>query len=103
MKKLFLLPLFLSACAPGLIYTDIKEPLFSNITAAPVTDSAVKGASYEIKEPFSAIGARIEIASQAPGDIAKKSGLKTIYFADIRIQSYLLGLWKKRTVEVYGE
>ena len=104
MKLLLLINcLIFTACSPGILYTDIKEPLFTNITNARVGDFNAIGKSYEIKEPFSPIGGRIEIASKAPGDIAKNSNLTKISYADIRTQSYLLGIWKKQTVYVYGE
>lgn len=103
MKILCIIFLFLTACTPGLLYTDIKEPLFTNMNETPYGITQSAGSSYEIKEPFTAIGARIEVASNAPGDIVKKSNMNKIYYADLHTRSYLLGLWRKRTVIVYGE
>ena len=88
---------------PGLFYTDITEPLYTNMKEAQVSKHTVKGQSYEIREPVTIVGLRIELASQAPGDIAKKYHLKRINYADLRTKGFMFGLWLHKTVIVYGE
>jgi hypothetical protein len=41
-------------------------------------------------------------SSNAIGDIARRNGIKTVYFADLETLS-VLGIFKRYTVHVYGE
>ncbi|MFO7560649.1 MAG: TRL domain-containing protein [Desulfobacterales bacterium] len=87
----------------GLIYTRVKTPLTKNLNHTPCkTPSGSNGNIVIIKEPFSGYGMYTEIYSNAIGDIAKKNGLKKVYFADQEIYS-ILGIWTSSTIYVYGE
>ena len=38
----------------------------------------------------------------AIGEIAKRGGIETIHYADLETRRYILGLWTRHTVHVYG-
>jgi hypothetical protein len=96
------LSIICSACAPGFIYTDITEPLVTNMRDTQYSATRGKGYSLEFKEPLTIVGLRTQIASQAIGDVAKNEGLSKIAYADIRTKSILGGIWSKKTLLVYG-
>ena len=87
----------------GYIYTNIKLPLTKNLNHTPVpTPDAPTGRVLEVKEPFSGFGFYARVDSNAIGDIAKKSGMETLYFADQEIFS-ILGVWTTTRTILYGE
>ena len=87
----------------GLIYTHVKLPLTPNLNRTPFPLSApVSGRIIQVKEPFSGYGIYARVNSNAIGDIARKHGINTVYFADQEIFS-LLGIWKTTHVHVYGQ
>jgi hypothetical protein len=68
----------------------------------PVGSSKASSSTKRVSEPFSALSISTEWSSRAIGDAALRKGLSEIYFADMRTQSYFLGIWQKKTVQVYG-
>ncbi len=99
---LIALSILCSACAPGFIYTDITEPVVTNMRDTVFSPTRAKGYSLEFKEPLTIVGLRTQIASQAIGDVAKTDGIFKIAYADIRTKSILGGIWSKKTLLVYG-
>ena len=95
-----------SGCAVrpvGLVYTHMKLPLTTNLNETPVPGSdPPSGRVLEIKEPISGAGIYAKIDSNAIGDIARKNGMQTLYFADQEIFS-ILGIWSTYRTLLYGE
>lgn len=103
---LFLICLFYSICSgcmQGLIYTNVTVPLVINMNKTPIGTKFAAISSKELKEPVSGIGLSAEWSSRAIGDAAKRSGLTQINFADLHTFSIFGGIWKKQTVQVWGE
>lgn len=97
----------LTACGAigpmGLIYTNIRLPLTRNLQDTPIPKSnPTIGRVLEIKEPFSGFGIYARVDSNAIGDIARKSGMQRLYFADRQIFS-ILGIWSTNKTILYGE
>jgi len=44
----------------------------------------------------------IEDGSNGIGDIAKKHGMETVYYADMERQTLLFGLWQREFIHIYG-
>jgi len=83
---------------PGFIYTHTWQPLTKDMDHTVV--GSVSGAG-NIKH----IALNMPIVawdSAAIGDIAKKQGLKELYFADLETFS-ILRVWNQYTVHVYGK
>lgn len=104
---LLLVPFWLAACTQvrpiGLIYTDIRLPLTTDLHETPVPVLAPdSGRVFEIKEPFTGTGIYARVNSNAICDIAKRCGINTLYFADQEIFS-VLGVWKTHRTILYGE
>ena len=86
----------------GAVYTRIKFPLTTDLNQTPAAVDIGSGKIVRIKEPLSSYGIYAEFNSNAIGEIAKKHGLKTVYYADVERLS-ILGIWRHDEVIVYGE
>ena len=85
----------------GLAYTNVKMPLSKDLNRTPFKNKHATGRIIKVKEPFSGYGAYAEIHSNAIGEIAKKHGIGTVYFADQELFS-ILGIWTTTEVIIYG-
>lgn len=96
----------LSGCLgfpPGLLYTDRIQPLCKDMRGTGLGSAQGSGSSKRVTVPASRIDISAEWDSRAIGDIAKKHGMTKVYGCDVRRESYLLGLWRRDEVIVYGE
>jgi hypothetical protein len=86
------------------IYTKAKVPFTKKLDRTPneLVINA-RGAVTRLQEPFSGYGVYTEFDSNAIGDIARKNGLKTVYYADLEKFSVLFGIWRYHRIIVYGE
>ena len=92
------LALPLAGCGvTGLLYTEVTLPLDldarDTATQPRSGDSAWKTFNYVV---------RVDWSGSAIADAAHRAGLTEIHFADLRVQSVLLGVWSQRTAIVYG-
>lgn len=97
--------LLLSGCAvgTGVIYTKVTEPLDINMNNTPFGSKYGESDITKVVEPFTGAQMAVEIYSNAIGDAARRADLKVIYYADLRREEILFGIFQKRTVLVYGE
>jgi hypothetical protein len=86
----------------GAVYTRVKFPLTTDLNHTPAAVDTGEGKIVRIKEPFSGYGIYAEFNSNAIGEIAKRHGLKKVYYADIERLS-ILGIWRHDEVIVCGE
>jgi predicted enzyme related to lactoylglutathione lyase len=86
----------------GAVYTRVKFPLTTDLSHTPAAVDTGGGKIVRIKEPFSGYGIYAEFNSNAIGEIAKRHGLKTVYYADIERLS-ILGIWRHDEIIVCGE
>ncbi|MBC2695827.1 MAG: hypothetical protein HF982_11240 [Desulfobacteraceae bacterium] len=91
-----------SGVLKGYGFKFITVPYTMNLDNTPSTIFQANGKIIKIKEPFSGQGFYAEFNSNAIGDIAKKYGLKKVYFADLEIFS-ILGIFEYKEVHIYGE
>jgi hypothetical protein len=84
--------------ASGLIYTHTMQPLTLDMHKTPVVPTSGEG---DIKHIHFRV---VEVAwgSNAIEDIARKKGLRELYFADLETLK-ILGIWNQYTVHVYGK
>ena len=92
-----------SGCMKGFIYTNSTVPLVINMNNTSVGNTSAVISSKQFREPVSGLGISAEWNSRAIGDAAKHSDLTQINFADIHTFSIFGGIWKKQTVQVWGE
>ncbi|MCP4114610.1 MAG: hypothetical protein GY737_04270 [Desulfobacteraceae bacterium] len=91
---------FLTGCGrpTGILYTHITKPLDTNMSQTP---SGVNSAEGDIKH-LTIYNISVLWDSNAIGDIAKNSGLETVYYADLE-ELNVLGVWKQYTIHIYGK
>ncbi len=90
--------LLLPACSIGIIYTHTYQPLTLDMHHTEYVPSSQSGDIKHIQ--FAWLGVAWD--SAAIGDIAKKHGVNTIYFADLETLR-VLTIWNQYTVHVYGK
>jgi hypothetical protein len=94
----------LTGCANGLLlnnglYKHIITPLTFNREPTELQDATKKGRGdiehfqYQVS---------IEMGANGIGDVARKHGIETIYYADMEKQSFLFGVWQREFIHVYG-
>jgi len=96
--------LFLIGCTPiGIVYTHTKTPLDTNMSQTIATGKHAEGDIKHLSIPLGGSNT-IDVmwSSNAIGDIAKKNGIETIYFADLEVRR-ILYIWNQYTVHVYGK
>ncbi len=106
---LVLLLTFCSGCTSttngslqGFLFTYTKTPYTIDLHNTPAIPQKGSGTVFQIKEPVSGYGIYTELNSNAIGEIAKKYGMKKVYYADLEILS-VLGIWKHDKIYIYGE
>ncbi len=83
----------------GLLYTHTVRPLSRHRGAVDVAPTgAASGNMKQIQFQY----VSILWDDNAIGEIAKRGGIETIHYADLETRSYILGLWTRHTVHVYG-
>ena len=92
-----------SSCAPGFIYTDITEPYDLNMSDTEINAAYEGGESFELKDPITAVGVRVQVEDRTVGGVAARNNLEVVKASDMRLQSWIGGLWVKRTLILYGE
>jgi len=87
----------------GLLYTDTKQPLCTDLRGTTLGSKSASGATKRVEIPTTKIDVSTEWDSRAIGDIGHAQGIKTVHGCDSRRQSYVLGIWRKDSVVIYGE
>jgi hypothetical protein len=87
--------LFVPGC--GLVYTHTIRPLDVNFKE---TRNIKEHGEGDIKE-FSYSLVNVQWDSNAIGDIARRQGFETVYYADIEVLRILL-VWNQYKIHVYG-
>ncbi len=94
--------LIFSGCGKyGFIYTHVTTPLDTNMSNTPIV---TKGAEGNIQHLVLIIHPVLQFSwdTAAIGEIAKKNGLETVYYADLE-EERILGLYNIYTVHIYGK
>lgn len=87
----------------GIVYTNVRMPLTLDLHETPTPlKKPLTGRTLEIKEPISGVGLYVEVDSNAIGDIARRHGMQTLYYADRQYFS-ILGIWTTDKTILYGE
>ena len=96
----------LSGCgvvSRGLLYTDTVQPLCRDQRGTDLGSKVGSGSSKRVEIPTTQIDLSAEWDSRAIGDIARKHGISVVHGCDSRRQSYVLGIWRRDEVIIYGE
>ena len=91
-----------SGCVSGFLYTKTTTPIVVNFDDTKKAPARKGGSWYTLVIPAVVIDPQFDWGSIAIGDAMKKIGLETVHYADME-ETSVLGLWRRRTLYVYGE
>ncbi len=96
--------LLLTGCANGVLfnnglYSHTVQPLTFNREPTTMLSDNQSGRG-DIKHVQYLVS--IEFGTNGIGDVAKKKGMETVYFADIEKRSYIFGIWQQQIIHLYG-
>jgi hypothetical protein len=93
----------LGGCTSGFIYSDVTEPVGSNMDHTVVSDKSGSSSSSAVIIPTGRINLIGAWSDRSIGEAAKNGPISVIHYADQRTLSILGGLWSRTTVTVYGD
>lgn len=96
----FAMAFLVLGCTTGIIYTHTYQPLTLDMHKTPMVTNSSEGDIKHLSIPFTYLSVASD--SNAIGDIARKNGLKELYFADLETRSFFT-IWNQYWVHVYGK
>jgi hypothetical protein len=91
----------LTGCTYGILYTSKTSPYSLNFANTPAGISRQTEGAKMVSIPTTYLSAGWN--SRAIGEVARRSGLTEIYYADLYTYSMLAGLWENKELRVYGK
>jgi hypothetical protein len=107
-KRIFLLGLVLVFCGcsisgPGQLYTNITLPYTRDFNRTPVGGKQCVLKEHRVREPVSGYGVTVEWSSDRIQAAANKAGITEISCIDVQTVSFLLGIYTRRKLIIYGD
>ncbi len=101
----FTFALLLTGCANGVLfnnglYSHVVQPLTFNREPTEILTANRQGRG-DIKHIEYTVS--IQVGTTGIGDVAKKYGMETVYYADIEKRSFVFGLWQQEIIHLYGK
>lgn len=94
----------LTGCsAPGLLYTDIVMPYTLDMNQNSAGSRRITIDEYRIREPVSGYGIYALWQNRDVQAAAREANISRIQYADRRILSILGGIYRQRTLIIYGD
>jgi len=87
----------------GLLYTNVTKPYSADFNNTPIGSKQCTINIHKIREPITGYGIYVEWNADEIRNAAKKAGITKIYYIDLRTFSILLGIYRKKTLIVYGD
>jgi hypothetical protein len=87
----------------GLLYANTIQPLCRDARGTGLGAKVATLATNAVEIPTTRIDLSVEWSSRAIGDIATQNGMTTVYSCDIHREYFLLGIWRRDQVIVYGK
>ncbi|MCM8538147.1 MAG: hypothetical protein NE334_19545 [Lentisphaeraceae bacterium] len=93
-----------SSCAiDGRLYTKKVMPFTENFHQTPVGSKVCYVDDFRIKEPVSGYNVSAEWMRSNLLTEAQKAEMTKIYYADVETFSFLLGIYTRKTLRIYGD
>lgn len=103
---IFLLAACLAGCStsgPGRLYTNVTQPYTRDFNNTRLGEKACILSSHHLKEPVSGYGVSVEWSTDRIQAEAEKAGITRISCIDIQTISFVLGIYTRRKLIVYGD
>ena len=89
--------------SPGIIYTNITRPHTTNFNNSPVGSKSCRVDAHRLKEPISRVGVSGEWNSEIIVNAMREAEMTKCYYVDVKILSFLRGMYRRTTLILYGE
>ena len=110
MTSKFLIPWVLVIClagcslsGPGRLYSNVTLPYSTDFNNTPMGGKSCILKDHQIKEPVSGYGVSVEWSTNQIQSAAREAGISTIRYIDVQTISYVLGIYTRRQLIIYGE
>jgi len=104
---LLILALFLSfGCSrftPGVLYTHTVRPISIDFDQTAVGTKRTQLDEHRVSEPMSGIGLSVEWTANRIRAAAEAAGITQIAFVEEETLSFLLGIYQRRRLIIYGD
>ncbi len=103
---LFCLILCLAGCSwisKGLLYTNVIRPYSRDFNNTPVGSKQCIIKDYKLKEPVSGYGVSVEWSKGQIQSAAREAGIENITYVDVQTLSFLLGIYTRKKLIIYGD
>jgi len=88
---------------PGRLYTNVILPYSKDFSNTPKGSKHCILKDHNIQEPVSGYGVTIEWSVDQIQLAAREAGIKNINYIDVQTISFLLGIYTRRKLIVYGD
>jgi len=102
---LCLVALCLAGCSksgPGRLYSNVILPYSTDFNDTPIGSKHFILKDHSIKEPLSGYGVSVEWSADQIQSASREAGIKNITYIDVQTISFLLGIYTRRKLIVYG-
>jgi hypothetical protein len=99
---LFFVPMLTGCGTFGIIYSSTVVPYSEEFKETPVGTKSCVIEDYQLSEPLTRVTLAAEWSTNYILTEAKKAGINDIYYIDIKTVSILLGIYKHKTLVIYG-
>jgi hypothetical protein len=100
------LVLCLAGCSrsgPGRLYSNVTLPYSTDFNNTPVAAKHCILKDHRIREPVSGYGVSVEWSTDQIQSAAREAGISTIRYIDIQTISFVLGIYTRRKLIIYGD
>ncbi|MGZ6220302.1 MAG: TRL domain-containing protein [Syntrophales bacterium] len=87
----------------GIIYSSTVVPYSEEFKETPVGTKRCVINDYQLSEPLTRVSLVTEWSTNHISAEAAKAGIKDVYYIDVKTVSILLGIYKHKTLIIYGD
>ncbi|MGZ6224601.1 MAG: TRL domain-containing protein [Syntrophales bacterium] len=87
----------------GIIYSSTVVPYSEEFKETPVGTKRCVINDYQLSEPLTRVSLATEWSTNYISAAAEKAGIKDVYYIDVKTVSILLGIYKHKTLIIYGD
>lgn len=92
-----------SGISTGRLYTNVIRPYSRDFNHTPVGSKQCIIKDYKIKEPVSGYGVSVEWSKGQIQSAAREAGIENIAYVDVQTISFLLGIYTRKKLIIYGD
>jgi hypothetical protein len=87
----------------GVLYSRTTEPATEDFAQTPIGTKHAEVCGQRLREPISGYGVSAEWDSDYLRAAARQAGISSIYYADLETITVAFGIYRHRTLIIYGD